>query len=100
MQYQAAIKSYDPDDEAMENFDTWQKAADWLADQSRYFRGLTSMWVNDKAVVFRDGELVYEQSLSQSQKARLAADFDRMFRPQPARPVNPSTLLATNKLEG
>lgn len=97
MKYNASIKCYDPDDEDDKEFDTREEAAEWLSGQMKYFGSYPSMQLNGVPVRFLDGELVPQASYKE--KARLAEDFERIFRPQSSRPTNPATLLAMDKLK-
>ncbi|WP_435008019.1 hypothetical protein P12x_005286 [Tundrisphaera lichenicola] len=54
--YTAEAKRYDPDDEIEAEFDSLEKATEWLGEQSAY--GFPALWLNNKRVCFENGELV------------------------------------------
>ena len=100
MKYAASIKSYDPDDEDCEDFDTREAAAEWLARMLPYHHNSGNMKVNDESVRFDNGLLVKNEprvpvavSLASTNE-----QFQRLFRPKSVRPTNVSTLRDTGQL--
>jgi hypothetical protein len=98
MKYSASIKSYDPDDELDKDFDTTEEAAEWLSRQSNYFGSCPSMHLNGVPVHFRDGKLV--SMLDPEERTRLSEDFNRLFKPQSIRPINPATPSVLSQIGG